>query len=208
MSRPIVPVCKQCRRVGVTVMTAGMCTRCLEETNTMMDTLYKVEALIRKVTGAPYTLAGGCVRDASVGVTPKDYDAVLCCGEMESAEAFALLADHVMQFRRMLDANVGIYMAYGQGRGEVCDGFAERLYACGKVKLPNGYEIDLLLDKATNMADAISGYDCNMNQVYLTVSGPSQAFPKELIFTEGRITGEARGTYMREKFAKLTNKEI
>lgn len=172
----------------------------------MMDTLYKVEALIRKVTGAPYTLAGGCVRDAAVGVTPKDYDAVLCCGEMDYAEAFALLEDHVMQFRRTLDATVEIYMAYGEG--EVHADFSDRLYACGKVKLPNGYEIDLLLDKATNMADAIAGYDCNMNQVYLTVSGPSQAFPKELVFTEGRITGEARGTYMREKFAKLTNKEI
>lgn len=172
----------------------------------MMDTLYKVEALIRKVTGATYTLAGGCVRDASVGVTPKDYDAVLCCGEMDEAGALALLEYHVMQFRRLLDANVEIYMAYGQE--VVCDGFAERLYACGKVKLPNGLEIDLLLDKATNMSDVISRYDCNMNQVYLTDSGPSQAFPKELVFTEGRITGEARGTYMREKFAKLANKEI
>lgn len=206
MSLRIIPVCKRCRRVGVTVMTADMCTRCLEETNTTMDTLYKIEALIRKVTGASYTLAGGCVRDASVGVAPKDYDAVLCCGEMDNAEAFALLEDHVVQFRQLLDAHVEIYMAYGQG--EVHDGFAERLYACGKVKLPGGLEIDLLLDKATNMSDVISGYDCNMNQVYLTDSGPSQAFPKELVFTEGRITGEVRDTYMREKFTKLANKEI
>ena len=171
----------------------------------MIDTLYKVEALIRKVTGAPYTLAGGCVRDASVGVSPKDYDAVLCCGEVDDAEAFALLEDHVMQFRRLLDATVEIYMAYGQG--DVHDGFAERLYACGKVKLLNGCEIDLLLDKATNMVDAVAGYDCNMNQVYLTDAGPSQSFPKVLVFTEGRITGEVRDTYMREKFANLTNKE-
>lgn len=172
----------------------------------MLDTLYKVEALIRGVTGAQYTLAGGCVRDVSVGVAPKDYDAVLCCGEMDDMEAYALLKDHVMRFQRLLDASVEIYMAYGEGK--VLDGFSERLYACGKVKLPNGYEIDLLLDKATNMVDVVSGYDCNMNQVYLTATGPSQEFPKELVFTKGRITGEVRDTYMREKFAKLTNKEI
>lgn len=170
-----------------------------------MDTLYKVEALIRQVTGEAYTLAGGCVRDASVGVTPKDYDAVLCCGGVGDAEAFALLEDHVMQFHRLLAAHVEIYMAYGEG--DEHDDFAERLYACGKVKLPNGYEIDLLLAKATNMVDAVAIYDCNMNTVYLTETGPSQEFPDELVFNGARDIGEARYTYMQEKFAKLTNKE-
>ena len=173
----------------------------------MLNVLHNVEALIRQVTGAPYTLAGGCVRDASVGVAPKDYDAVLCCGYIEDSEAFAILESHVRAFSRYIPGTyVEIYAAYGQG--DVCDGFAERLYACGKVKLPNGYEIDLLLDKATSIADAVSKYDCNMNQVYLTDSGPSQEFPDELVFTEGRVTGEVRDKYMRSKFDALTKKEV
>lgn len=173
----------------------------------MLDTLYKIQVLIREITGDTYTLAGGCVRDASVGVVPKDYDAVLCCGTISDAEAFAKLEAHAKAFARHIPGTyVEIYMAYGQGNDGTLDGFAERLYACGEVKLPDGLEIDLLLDRADTMDKAVAGYDCNMNKVYLTSRGASQELPAELVFSSGRITSQARDLYMREKFERLTSK--
>lgn len=78
---------------------------------------------------------------------------------------------------------------------------------CIRCHRVGGVEIDLLLDKAMSMDEAVSQYDCNMNSVYLTEEGPSQPFPTTLKFTEGRITGAVRDAYMQQKFKDLTNKE-
>lgn len=168
--------------------------------------LYSIQAMIREVTGAPYVLAGGCVRDASAGATPKDYDAVLCIGPyMADAAAFAMIEAHVKAFRTYHGADAEVYMAYGIG--DVPNGFQERLYCCGKVTLGNGTQIDLLLDRASTIEEAVAHYDTNMNQVYLLDggAGPSREFPASLEFNPARITDPKRDAYMQAKFLTLTN---
>lgn len=174
--------------------------------------LYQLQTLIRDVTGAHYTLAGGCVRDTCMGATPKDYDAVLCLGpSVDEATAFEIIERHVKEFRRKLDAYVEVYMAYGIG--DVPNGFTERIYCCGKVTLCDGTQIDLLLDRAPTIGDAVAHYDCNMNQVYLLDdgTGASQPFPDVLVFNPTRTTRTTcpqRDVYMQDKFTTLTANKV
>lgn len=173
----------------------------------MFTKLKAVQQAIRRVTGQPYTLIGGCVRDSQWGVLPKDYDAAWCIGpDYSDAEAFAIIETHAMAFRDLGTA-VTIYMAYGQGfnleSGEMLqqevDRFTLAFYACIKVQMPNREEYDLLISRMDTVQGLVATHDCNINQVYLNCEGaPSQTMPDILEFAED-IRPE-RVAYMQSKF--------
>lgn len=112
-----------------------------------------------------WCIAGGFCRDIRVGLEPKDAD-VLVVGVKGDVEAFELakrISDIVSRYGL---GSSEVYHAYGQTATSMAssDDFAERHYCCIKVQLVDSIPIDILIEKADTLREAIDNFDCNLNQ--------------------------------------------
>lgn len=172
--------------------------------------LKKVTFMVRQVTGEEFYLAGGCVRDTLYGAEPKDYDAILPCGDMDYAEAFELAEQVAMAFR-YYDWKVEVYQSYGMIDGADVNptSFQSMFLSC--VKVSNKHcTIDLLLSKGDNIQRHVLRHDCNMNMVWFDGSiirwehGETNAKVTELVFNPDVC--QDRQQYMIDKFKMLNSK--
>lgn len=135
----------------------------------MNDQQKKLQGLttyIRGITGEEFTLVGGCVRDALYNVPAKDYDAVLCVGDICESEAFELSELISARFSR-LGLNTQVYQSYGQIEGNPVNptSFQAMFLSCIKVFTPHG-DLDILLSNSENISQHVQKHDCNMNMVW------------------------------------------
>lgn len=132
----------------------------------MYKSLIKINHMLNSIVGEEVTLVGGCVRDTLYGVTPKDYDAVICMGDSSESYCHGMIEDIAYRFRA-LDFKVELYQSYGLHEGEVINptSFQAMFYSCLKVTMKN-CQVDILLSKADTIEEHVKRHDCNMNMVW------------------------------------------
>lgn len=108
-------------------------------------------------------IAGGFCRDKRVGLKPKDCDVLVIDPSIKcDADAFEL-ACKISRYISMFGlGSSAIYQAYGLTSKE--DDFSERHYACIKLNLHGVIPIDILIERASTIQEAVNNFDCNLNQ--------------------------------------------
>lgn len=125
-----------------------------------------IHCLVGSITGHTFYIAGGAVVDALYSKEPKDYDLVLCMGDVEETEAHHLIEDLSCKFSR-LGFTTKVYQSYGINMGEEVNdtSFQAMFYSCMKVQMGN-CQLDILLSKANYIQEHVKRHDCNMNMVW------------------------------------------
>lgn len=138
-----------------------------------MDALLEVFEAVGFMQPQYYTwaIAVGYCRDIRVGLTPKDAD-ILVCGFKDEVSAFAKateISDYVSRFRL---GSSEVYHAYGKTAGDVDDDFSKRHFCCIKLYLHDSIPVDILIETSLSLREAISHFDCNLNQYAWTPMVP------------------------------------
>lgn len=174
-----------------------------------LGNLKSMHHLVREITGKPFFIAGGAVRDTLYGVIPKDYDCVLCLGNETHSEAFTLMEKLSTAFR-LEGLSTRIYHAYGvctdPDEGIEPNSFQDMFYTCMKVQMKH-CQLDILLSKHNYMSEHVQQHDCNMNMVWFNGEricwehGGNQPVVERLIFRDG--ISASRQNRMHEKYVLL-----
>lgn len=124
--------------------------------------------------------AGGCARNVNYGLEPKDVDVLVIGNFYNDQEAFELITELSANISRC-GGSSACYYAYAQGDTpeDAGNDFGNRLYACLKVNFPGCYPMDFLLQRATTLGEAISNFDCNLNQ-YVLLTTPEGCMASSL----------------------------
>ncbi|QHJ79935.1 MAG: hypothetical protein [Caudoviricetes sp.] len=110
-----------------------------------------------------WCVAGGYVRDMVAGLTPKDCDVLVVDKTITNhTEAFALACEISDYISRNGLGSSEIFQAYGCSSNE--DDFSKRHWACIKIELSNSIPIDILIETSSTLSEAVSHFDCNLNQ--------------------------------------------
>lgn len=125
-----------------------------------------IHCLVESITGHTFYIAGGAVVDSLYSKEPKDYDLVLCMGDVEDTEAHHLIEGLSFKFSR-LGFTTKVYQSYGINMGEEVNdtSFQAMFYSCMKVQMGN-CQLDILLSKANYIQEHVAKHDCNMNMVW------------------------------------------
>lgn len=117
-----------------------------------------------------WCVAGGYVRDMVAGLTPKDCDVLVVDKTItNNTEAFALACEISDYISRNGLGSSEIFQAYGCSSNE--DDFSKRHWACIKIELSNSIPIDILIETSSTLSEAVSHFDCNLNQYVITKYG-------------------------------------
>ena len=137
-----------------------------------LQTMRTIQLTLSDRWGLVMIPAGGCARNVNYGLEPKDVDVLVVGNFFNDSEAFELITELSANISR-LGGSSRCYYAYEQGEAPMDSGrdFGQRLYACLKAEFPGCYQMDFLLQRATTVADAIGGFDCNLNQ-YVILTTP------------------------------------
>lgn len=174
----------------------------------MIIKLEGLQTLLRTVTGFDGYLAGGCVRDTLMGVSPKDYDFIITT---ESDEDCSVIHSYMKEISSHLSGmgfgKPTVYQAYDSCEGnEVQPNHFQYMFSgCMKVTLA-GYgspiHVDILFSKYPTIEEHIKHHDCNANMVYLNDAGEIIGSKvDELIFRAGICPERIR--YMTEKWSNI-----
>ena len=128
--------------------------------------LKQIHHTVQTITGYPFFIAGGAVRDTLYGVEPKDYDCVLCMPDWSEEEAFHYLEDMSCRFNT-LGATTKVYQSYGLNMGESVNptSFQAMFLGCMKVQMKR-CQLDILISRAPTLQEHVKKHDCNMNMVW------------------------------------------
>ena len=150
----------------------------------------------------PHYLAGGCVRDALMGVEPKDYDVVVVLPSymQDYSIAFSVVERYALDWRE-LGATVTMYDAYGLSDGVSIEPgtFSDRLWCCLKVEYM-GTTMDFLYTKALDIEAHVKRHDCNLNQVYFKDGAIIGSIPDSLEWNPDAVVTQERKDYIQGKF--------
>lgn len=117
-----------------------------------------------------WCIAGGYVRDMVAGLTPKDCDVLVVDKTINNhTEAFALACKISDYISRNGLGRSETFQAYGCSSNE--DDFSKRHWACIKLELHGSIPIDILIETSSSLAEAVSHFDCNLNQWVLLTGG-------------------------------------
>lgn len=117
-----------------------------------------------------WCIAGGYVRDMVAGLTPNDCDVLVVDTSITNhSEAFALACKISNYISLNGLGSSEIFQAYGCSSNE--DDFSKRHWACIKVELYNSIPIDILIETSSSLSEAVSHFDCNLNQWVLFQNG-------------------------------------
>lgn len=176
----------------------------------MLNKLQGLQVLLRTLIGCEGHLAGGCVRDTLMGVTPKDYDFVITeFSEDSDAFIFSLMTHISGAISSMGLGRSEVYQAYESCQPPEFDvnpgSFTEMFNGCMKVTLKGNDEpihVDILFSKYPTIEEHIKQHDCNANMVYLNDAGEIVGSKvDELIFRAGICPERIR--YMTEKWSNI-----
>lgn len=165
--------------------------------------LLSIQNDIRKLTSFDFTLVGGCVRDTMYGAEPKDYDAVICMGDVYDLAGVLAEMESISRGLSRAGFKSEIYQAYGIKRGEEIpqDSFQNMFLGCMKVNL-YGNDVDLLFSKYETIEEHVSHHDCNMNMCWLREDGTIEGQIHDTLEFNG-VINPARVVRMTNKFNQL-----
>ncbi|AZV02357.1 putative nucleotidyl transferase [Pectobacterium phage Q19] len=121
--------------------------------------LHHLDASIRTVYR--WAIAGGACRNHYFGLSPKDYDVVVCLTdpEMRNHKGAFEFAKEVSRFVSIQGGSSRVMCAYGHGD------FGERHLAVIKIDI-HGDSYDLLVEHDATVLEAMQHFDCNLNQFF------------------------------------------
>lgn len=171
----------------------------------MSKELQQIAQMIEGVTGFAGYLAGGCVRDTLLGVTPKDYDYLVHLPNASEEDVFR----HLETLSKLLSFegfSSSLFLAYGQCEGNVPNNFLEKFLGGMNIKM-FGKSVDLLITRAPTK-DTVALFDCNLNMVYFdpvseTIVGQ---LPDKLEFAAW--VDDQRKAYILGKWAKYLEEKV
>lgn len=166
--------------------------------------------LLEVNTPCSVAIAGGAARDMLYGVTPKDFDIVVCTGGvLVGSESFGLLVKLSDALTKLCNCTTEIYQAYEQA---TCD-FDERWSSAMCVSFANGTKVDVLVSsEARDIREAVDGFDLELNQCWVHQYSNRLASIASLHSVDVKETrwlkpvSQERRVRMQEKCTKLGKK--